>query len=103
MRRLARWFAREVWCAASPRLAPFARKRVDDDRGSYDQEMTSQRRARIRRAERETSEGSRFPATQRAAWETIWIPQPALLGDEEDVEQMAASLSKIQRHAKDPA
>src|ERR1700719_1430299 len=23
----------------------------------------------------------RFPATQRAAWETIWMPQPALLGD----------------------
>ena len=28
----------------------------------------------------------RFPATQKAAWETVWIPQPALLGDEEDVE-----------------
>jgi dTDP-4-amino-4,6-dideoxygalactose transaminase len=45
----------------------------------------------------------RFPATQRAAWETIWIPQPALLGDEEDVEEMAAGLSKIQKHAKDLA
>src|SRR5437870_7028794 len=45
----------------------------------------------------------RFPVTQRAAWETVWIPQPALLGYEEDVEEMAASLSKIQMHAKDLA
>ncbi len=45
----------------------------------------------------------RFQVTQRAAWETVWIPQPALLGDEEDVEEMAASLSKIQKHAKDLA
>ena len=45
----------------------------------------------------------RFPETQKAAWETVWIPQPALLGDEEDVEEMAASLSKIQKHAKDLA
>ena len=45
----------------------------------------------------------RFPATQRAAWETVWIPQPALLGDEGDVEEIAASLSKIQKHAKDLA
>jgi hypothetical protein len=33
----------------------------------------------------------------------VWIPQPALLGDEEDVEEIAASLSKIQKHAKDLA
>ena len=45
----------------------------------------------------------RFPATQKAAWETVWIPQPALLGDEEDVEEIAASLRKIQKHAKDLA
>ena len=45
----------------------------------------------------------RYPATQKAAWETVWIPQPALLGDEEDVQEIAASLSKIQRHAKDLA
>jgi dTDP-4-amino-4,6-dideoxygalactose transaminase len=45
----------------------------------------------------------RFPVTQRAAWETVWIPQPALLGDEEDVEEMAATVSKIQQHAKDLA
>ena len=45
----------------------------------------------------------RFPETEKAAWETVWIPQPALLGDEEDVEEMAAGLSKIQKHAKDLA
>ncbi len=45
----------------------------------------------------------RFPATQKAAWETVWIPQHALLGDEEDVQEIAASLSKIQKHAKDLA
>ncbi len=45
----------------------------------------------------------RYPATQKAAWETVWIPQPALLGDEEDVQEIAASLSKIQKHAKDLA
>ena len=45
----------------------------------------------------------RFPVTQEAAWETVWIPQPALLGDEEDMQEIAASLSKIQKHAKDLA
>jgi dTDP-4-amino-4,6-dideoxygalactose transaminase len=45
----------------------------------------------------------RFPETEKAAWETVWIPQPALLGDEEDVQEIAASLSKIQKHAKDLA
>jgi dTDP-4-amino-4,6-dideoxygalactose transaminase len=45
----------------------------------------------------------RFPATQKAAWETVWIPQPALLGDEEDIHEIADALSKIQKHAKDLA
>jgi dTDP-4-amino-4,6-dideoxygalactose transaminase len=44
-----------------------------------------------------------FPHTQRAAWETVWIPQPALLGDEEDMHEIVAAISKIQRHAKDLA
>lgn len=38
--------------------------------------------------------------TQRAANETIWIPQPALLGDEEDIHEIAAAWRKIQRFAK---
>jgi dTDP-4-amino-4,6-dideoxygalactose transaminase len=45
----------------------------------------------------------KFPATQKAAWETVWIPQPALLGDEEDMHEIAAGLRKIQQNAKDLA
>ena len=42
-----------------------------------------------------------FPETHRAAWECVWIPQPALLGDEEDMNQIAAAIGKIQRFARD--
>ncbi|HTZ49921.1 MAG TPA: DegT/DnrJ/EryC1/StrS family aminotransferase [Verrucomicrobiae bacterium] len=42
-----------------------------------------------------------FPVTHRAAWETIWIPQPALLGDEEDMREIAAAWTKIQKNAKE--
>jgi dTDP-4-amino-4,6-dideoxygalactose transaminase len=42
-----------------------------------------------------------FPNTQRAAWETVWIPQPALLGDEQDMKEIVAAIRKIQRNAKD--
>jgi 3-amino-5-hydroxybenzoate synthase len=45
----------------------------------------------------------KFPVTQKAAWETVWIPQPALLGDEEDMNEIAAALSKIQQNAKEIA
>jgi dTDP-4-amino-4,6-dideoxygalactose transaminase len=41
----------------------------------------------------------RFPHTQRAAWETVWIPQFALLGDDEDMREIAEAIRKIQRHA----
>src|SRR5947209_5319982 len=40
-----------------------------------------------------------FPQTQRAAWETVWIPQFALLGDEEDMNEIAAAIRKIQQNA----
>jgi len=40
-----------------------------------------------------------FPNTQRAAWETVWIPQFALLGDEEDMSEIAAAIAKIQQNA----
>lgn len=40
-----------------------------------------------------------FPVTERAAWETYWIPQYALLGDEVDMQEIAAAIRKIQRHA----
>ncbi|OLD72091.1 MAG: hypothetical protein AUI33_07480 [Ignavibacteria bacterium 13_1_40CM_2_61_4] len=45
----------------------------------------------------------KFPATQRAAWQTVWLPQPALLGAEEDMHEIVAALSKIQKHAKELA
>ena len=44
-----------------------------------------------------------FPATQKAAWETVWIPQPAFLGDEEEMHEIAAAVRKIQEHAKELA
>jgi dTDP-4-amino-4,6-dideoxygalactose transaminase len=42
-----------------------------------------------------------YPHTHRAAFETIWIPQPALLGDEEDMHEIAAAWQKIQKFAKE--
>jgi hypothetical protein len=42
-----------------------------------------------------------FPHTQSAAWESVWIPQPALLGDEHDMNEIADALRKIQRCASD--
>ncbi len=44
-----------------------------------------------------------FHNTQSAAWKTVWIPQPPLLGDEEDMQEIAAALTKIQKFAKDLA
>lgn len=44
-----------------------------------------------------------FPVTHQAAWESVWIPQPALLGDEEDMHEIAAAWRKIQRCAKELA
>ena len=44
-----------------------------------------------------------FPESRRAAWETIWIPQPALLGDEEDMYEIAAALKKIKNQASELA
>jgi dTDP-4-amino-4,6-dideoxygalactose transaminase len=44
-----------------------------------------------------------FTETRRAAWETVWIPQPALLGDEQDMHEIATALKKIQDHARELA
>jgi 3-amino-5-hydroxybenzoate synthase len=44
-----------------------------------------------------------FPHTHRAAWETVWIPQPALLGDETDMREIVAGIRKIQANAKELA
>ncbi len=40
-----------------------------------------------------------FPHTARGAWETVWLPQVLLLGDEQDMDEIAQAISKIQRHA----
>ena len=42
-----------------------------------------------------------YPNTHRAAFETIWIPQPVLLGDEEDMHEIAAAWRKIQKFARE--
>jgi dTDP-4-amino-4,6-dideoxygalactose transaminase len=44
-----------------------------------------------------------FPSTQRAAWDTVWIPQPALLGDDQDMHEIVTAIQKIQRNAKELA
>ncbi len=44
-----------------------------------------------------------YPETHRAAWESIWIPQPALLGDEEDMYEIVAAWQKIQKYANELA
>lgn len=40
-----------------------------------------------------------FPNTLRGAWETVWLPQYTLLGDDEDMTEIAAAITKIQRLA----
>jgi 3-amino-5-hydroxybenzoate synthase len=44
---------------------------------------------------------ARYPNTHRAAVETVWIPQPALLGDEEDMHEIAAAWRKMQKFAEE--
>ncbi len=44
-----------------------------------------------------------FPNTARAAWETVWIPQPALLGSAEEIAQLVEAIRKIQRHSAELA
>ena len=46
---------------------------------------------------------AQYPQTHRAAWESIWIPQPALLGDEEDIYEIAEAWRKIHRFATELA
>jgi dTDP-4-amino-4,6-dideoxygalactose transaminase len=46
---------------------------------------------------------AKYPHTHRAAFETIWSPQTALLGDDEDMHEIALAWSKIQKFAKELA
>jgi dTDP-4-amino-4,6-dideoxygalactose transaminase len=40
-----------------------------------------------------------FPESVRAGRETFWVPQTALLGDELDMEEIAAAFEKVRSHA----
>jgi dTDP-4-amino-4,6-dideoxygalactose transaminase len=42
---------------------------------------------------------AKFPNTAQAAWETVWLPQPVLLGSEKDMQLVLAAIQKIQLHA----
>lgn len=42
-----------------------------------------------------------FTNTLRAARETVWLPNPVLLGSEEDMTLVVEAIRKIQRHAKE--
>ena len=49
---------------------------------------------------KETLKGA-FPNTIRAAWETVWLPHPVLLGRREDTMEVVEAIRKIQKHAKE--
>ena len=40
-----------------------------------------------------------FPNTSKGAWETVWLPQPVLLGTEEDMGLVVQAIHKIQANA----
>jgi dTDP-4-amino-4,6-dideoxygalactose transaminase len=42
-----------------------------------------------------------FPNTGRAAWETVWLPHPVLLGTRQDTAKVPEAIRKIQKHAKE--
>ncbi len=41
------------------------------------------------------------PVSDRLASDSAWLPQPTLLGTEEDVHDIAAAITKVLRHAND--
>ncbi|TSA43591.1 DegT/DnrJ/EryC1/StrS family aminotransferase [archaeon] len=42
-----------------------------------------------------------FPNTRRAAWETVWLPHPVLLGTRDDTARVPEAIRKTQKHAKE--
>lgn len=68
------------------------------DRGSYRQRLTGNQAHEAHAFLRKP-----FPGSNRGAWETVWIPQWALLGDEQDMHEIAAAVGKVQNHAKEIA
>ena len=59
---------------------------------------------RLPRERRETGKSilkSKFANTRRAAWQTVWLPHPVLLGTEQDTTKVVEAIQKIRRHAKE--
>jgi dTDP-4-amino-4,6-dideoxygalactose transaminase len=44
-----------------------------------------------------------FPNTLRGAWETVWLPQSVLLGDEQDMTEVVFAIEKIQAESSELA
>lgn len=42
-----------------------------------------------------------FPNSLRGAWETVWLPQPVLLGSETEMAQVVEAIQKVQAHVKE--
>jgi dTDP-4-amino-4,6-dideoxygalactose transaminase len=42
-----------------------------------------------------------FPNSERGAWETFWLPQPVLLGTQDDMTLVLEAIRKIQRNARE--
>jgi 3-amino-5-hydroxybenzoate synthase len=62
--------------------------------GSYRQKLSGEQAREPHRFLR-----GAFPNSARAAWECYWVPQYCLLGDEEDMHDIAAAIRKIQQNA----
>ena len=42
-----------------------------------------------------------FPNSLRGAWETVWLPQPVLLGSEAEIQDVVTAITKIKEHAEE--
>jgi dTDP-4-amino-4,6-dideoxygalactose transaminase len=42
-----------------------------------------------------------FPGTNRGAYETFWLPNPVMLGSDEDMQKIYEAICKIQRNAEE--
>ncbi len=66
--------------------------------GSYRERLSGEQKTEAHEFLREE-----FPNTKRAAWETYWVPQTALLGDETDMCEIVEAVEKIQRNSRELA
>ena len=69
------------------RSGAYAKRLLPDDR------RTLTRMKQILRKE--------YPVSETAAYRTVWIPHYALLGDEQDIREIAEAIVKIQGHASE--